>query len=268
MNRISCVIPVKNRREMVLQAIESALKQKGVDIEVIVVDDGSTDNTLQKVRDNFPRITTVKSASAGPGQARNLGVEASSGDVIMFLDSDDLWYENHCRLLLNAMESGSEAAYGITKNLDILSDSTFLIPQDPEAPSGNCFSALLRWCCMVPSSFAVTRSAFETAGGFQKGLLGEDWFFFLCLARRFPFAFVQEVITLRRLHADNLCRKAFSTSSAGRLIKGLQKTAVDAGCRTEEISRLQKVLELTEKEGETWQSVQDWYMSLKWHGLI
>ena len=80
---------------MVLEAIESIRRQRFFRLEIIVVDDGSTDNTLAEVNSQFPGIITIRLNGAGPGQARNAGAAMATGDILMFLDSDDLWLENH-----------------------------------------------------------------------------------------------------------------------------------------------------------------------------
>lgn len=89
----SVVIPTWNRRTLVGEAIESTLDQAGVEVEVIVVDDGSTDGTAEMLVDRFgSRIVLVRLASRqGPARARNAGLERASGEWIGFLDSDDLW---------------------------------------------------------------------------------------------------------------------------------------------------------------------------------
>ena len=268
MTRVSCIVPVRDRKELVCQAIESALAQQHTEMEIVVVDDGSVDGTFHRVSRRFPGITVLRAKGLGPGRARNYGVQASSGQVLMFLDSDDLWCKNHCRLLLNALEGGIPVSYGVTRNMDLVNGSEFYIPDRQDGPSGDCFDALLRWCFMVPSSFAVTRKAFLAAGGFGHGSIGEDWSLFLRLSRLYPIAFVPEVVTIRRLHEKSLCCQSFSRGKALDMIKMLQETAVKAGCIPREISRLQMVFELTERQGEKWLSVQDWYIGLKMHNLI
>ncbi len=270
MTDVSCIIPVKNRKDMVLRAIESALKQRGVNIEVIVVDDGSTDGSPGNVQKHFPGVRLITCLeSRGPGPARNLGAGAASGRVLMFLDSDDLWLEDHCRLLLAEMEnSGFPAAYGVTETLDEATGQVFHVPERGTGPSGNIFEDLLRWCHLVPSAFAVTKEAFFAAGGFEDVTLGEDWCLFLRLSKKVPFAFVSQVITLRKLHPGSLCCKEFSVKNAVALLNRLRETAAECCSSREPVTRLEKLLHVTEKEGETCRNVQEWYMTLKRRGLV
>jgi len=266
---ISCIIPVRNRKGLVLSAIESAIRQDVPELEIVVVDDGSTDGTPSEIHRHFPEITLLrKRQGSGPGDARNIGVMASQGRILMFLDSDDIWLENHCSLLMERLESGFQAAFGVTENEDTIKGTKFLIPEHGATRPCCMFSALLRWCFMVPSSFAVTREAFMTVGGFTLFSPGEDWLFFLELARRFPFGFVQQTITWRRLHPDSLCLKAFDKSKATAIMLRLKEATPGIGCRDNHILRMEKILDLITKDGDKWQSVQDWYTTLKRHNLI
>ncbi len=266
---VSCIIPVRNRKEMVSHAIESVLGQEMPQLEIIVVDDASSDGTPDEITRLFPWIKVIRNARClGPGPSRNIGVEASHGRIIMFLDSDDIWYGHHCTALMNALDSGFQAAYGVTENWNLLDNSVFLIPETGPMCSDNCFHSLLTWCFMVPSSFALTRKAFMEVHGFDSFTPGEDWLFFLKLARKFRFAAVTETITLRRLHKDSLSCAAFDSSAATDMLSRVRDMAENAGCGPEEISRIDSILNFTERHYGKWKNVQDWYMSLKRHGLI
>ncbi len=269
MKEVSCIIPVRDRKEMVLKAVESVLYQADADIEIIVVDDGSRDGSGREVKRHFPQVRLLKtSTTLGPGPARNLGARAASGRVLMFLDSDDTWLENHSRLLLQVMkDSGYPAAYGIAENFNRTGGPVFYIPEQADAPTGYVFEELLRWCFLVPSAFAVSKKAFFFAGGFDRGILGEDWLFFLKLAGNVPFAFVPEIITLRNLHRGSLCCRAFSASRAAALVNMLKQEAQKAQCSREMITRLENMLHITEKDGKKCRNVQEWYMILKGQGL-
>src|SRR5687767_8482749 len=89
----STIIPVHNRAALVAEALDSVLKQEFTDQEIIVVDDGSTDDTPEVLASYGTDVTVIrKTKNEGPGSARNLGVEHASGDYIAFLDSDDIWF--------------------------------------------------------------------------------------------------------------------------------------------------------------------------------
>lgn len=194
---------------MVAAAVASVLAQRGCGqkIEIVVVDDGSVDGTSRLLAARFPGLKLVRLPGLGPGAARNAGVAAAGGEVIMFLDSDDHWRPDHVRRLLACLAEGFQMAYGVTRTQDQLGGGTFLIPEAEQVCRQSCFDRLLRWCFLVPSAVAVTRRAFDRVGGFSHAGLGEDWGFFLQLAQYYDFAFAgPEVITERRLHAGSLCR--------------------------------------------------------------
>lgn len=90
----SVIIPTFNRCTLLLQAIDSVLLQAHQAIEIIVVDDGSTDNTAKMLKERYPQVLYFYQENKGPAAARNIGIMHSKGDYIAFLDSDDLWFKN------------------------------------------------------------------------------------------------------------------------------------------------------------------------------
>lgn len=105
---ISVIIPVYNREGFLCKCIESVLSQKNVSLEIILVDDGSTDNSLAICRsysEKYPFVKVIHQENSGIGAARNTGLDAASGDCIFFLDSDDCLQEDSLAPLLEALES-------------------------------------------------------------------------------------------------------------------------------------------------------------------
>ncbi|MGQ9812406.1 MAG: glycosyltransferase family 2 protein, partial [Dissulfurimicrobium sp.] len=228
---ISCIIPTKDRKALVLRAIESALNQSEAVSEVIVVDDGSTDGTSPAIRERFPKVKVVNTGGVGPGLARNKGVSVAQGEFLMFLDSDDQWLSNHTSALMPIIGKGYHVAYGITKNFDTISrpETEFFIPDHGCEIQGDCFKALVKWCFLVPSSVCVTREAFERAGGFEDGVLGEDWVFFIRLSAMFPFGFAPEIITIRTLHSEGLCHISGQHENILNVLRMVAKAAMESG---------------------------------------
>jgi glycosyltransferase involved in cell wall biosynthesis len=102
---ISVVIPVFNAARYIAQAIDSVLNQTLPPDEIVVVDDGSTDATADEVRRYQPRVAYFSQSNQGPGAARNLGMRESKGDLIAFLDADDLWLPEKLRLQKAALDA-------------------------------------------------------------------------------------------------------------------------------------------------------------------
>ena len=88
---VSVIIPTYNRAKTVRNAIDSVLQQTYKNIEIIVIDDGSSDNTAQVLESYRNKVQIIQQENAGPSVARNRGIEIANGDIFCFLDSDDLW---------------------------------------------------------------------------------------------------------------------------------------------------------------------------------
>jgi len=254
---------------MVLEAVESILQQTCDALEIIVVDDGSTDNTHDAVREMFPEVRLVRLDGQGPAQARNAGVAASGGDIIMFLDSDDLWLKDHVWRLMDVLDRGFQVAYGVTKNRDEIRDDSFFIPDSAEMMEGDCFDPLTKWCFLVPSSVAVSREAFMAVNGFDNVDCGEDWTFFLKLAARYPFGCAGPApITLRRLHRGSLCflndrQKLLAMIS--QVFNLLEKEPRATAAQRDHFRMLH---EWTTANMNQWSTVQDWYIEMQREKII
>ncbi len=265
--RISCVIPTKNRPEMTCRAIASVAAQDTPVSEIIVVDDGSTDHTVALVAARFPEVRLLQRSGLGPGLARNAGVADACGEVVMFLDSDDVWLEGHVASLVRTLARGYSVAYGVTRNSDQVGGGEFLVPVPGMALEGHCLAGLARWCFLLPSAMAVETEAFAAVGGFGGGELGEDWSFFIRLARRFSFGFCgEEPITLRYLHHGSLCNCA-DNERLGTLLTSIALALSETGATSEDVSRFQALADWTRRQGD-WQTIQQWYISLKQEALI
>lgn len=265
--RISCVIPTKNRAEMTCRAIASVVAQDVPVSEIIVVDDGSTDNTFSHVAARFSEVRLLKCSGLGPGLARNAGVSAACGEVVMFLDSDDVWLPGHVSSLVQTLARGFSAAYGVTKNYDQIDGGEFFIPEPRLAIEGYCLAALARWCFLVPSAMAVKTEAFAAVGGFGGEELGEDWSFFIRLAHRFPFGFCgEEPITLRHLHGSSLCNCVDRERLEG-LLASVSLALAETEASSEDVGRFQALAEWSRQQGD-WQTIQQWYISLKQEEFI
>lgn len=111
---VSVVIPTKNRKELTVRAIESVLKQESVNIEVIVVNDGSTDGTGELLKERYPHIKLINNTfSLGGAKSRNIGAESATAEYIAFLDSDDEWLPNHLISKLDFLKKNqADGVYG------------------------------------------------------------------------------------------------------------------------------------------------------------
>jgi glycosyltransferase involved in cell wall biosynthesis len=254
---------------MVLQALESITQQQWNGLEVIVVDDGSSDNTCPEVIANFPDVQLILLDGMGPGKARNAGADAAQGDYLMFLDSDDLWLDGHIEKLMEVLNYGFEVAYGTTSTIDEINGGQFLIPENGSGLEGDCFNEMLRWCFMVPSATALSRKAFQSVGGFCDAQYGEDWTFFTRLAAQYPFGFAgPEPITLRRLHAGSLCFLADGQKPLAIIRQMLTVVKNEPRATNADQRRFMMLEEWTSRNAGRWSTIQEWYQSMLQEDII
>jgi hypothetical protein len=167
----SVVIPSYNRKEVIAATLDSVLAANSDDIEVIVVDDGSTDGTLELLANYERYITILRQPNAGPGAARNLGAKHARGDYLAFLDSDDLWFPWTAETYATVVEETGRPAF-IAGTPLIFTKEEDLANVMPEPMRYLQFADYLasgdEWRWFSASSFVVRRDVFDHAGGFKE----------------------------------------------------------------------------------------------------
>lgn len=182
-NLVSTIIPVRNRPGMVVESIESVLQQTHSSIEIIVVDDGSTDNTVDVIESYVRRlpgtVRLIRSSFSGrgPGPVREEGRKSARGEFIQYLDSDDLLLPKKFELQISALRNHPECdiAYGWSREF-----STGESPKDtPYKWTGRKFDALFpallvdRWWCTATPLY--TRRIVDKIGAWPSFRWGQDW---------------------------------------------------------------------------------------------
>lgn len=203
---ISVVIPTHNYGRFIAAAILSALEQTEQPLEIIVVDDGSTDETAAVVGEFGERVKYIWQGNAGVSAARNRGVAESVGEFIAFLDADDVWEPTKLEKQLAICESDPEVGlvHCGMREFDGESGETIAVHLDGQA--GWLAQELLLWerptIIGHGTSIIITRTAFLRAGGFDTRLkCGEDWDFCYRVARMFKVGFVPEPLVNYRSHS-------------------------------------------------------------------
>ena len=188
MSSISVIIPAYNRAHLIGETLRSLLLQTRPAEEVIVVDDGSTDETAAVAAAFGPPVKVIRQTNAGPGAARNTGFRNSCGEFIHFFDSDDLAAPNKQAVQLSALEStGADIAYGpwLKGRFSGMAfyPSNLVLQQTGLPRESDLIKALLTNWSVVPHAALFRRAIVEKAGGFPEDLLGtEDQHLFLnCL---------------------------------------------------------------------------------------
>jgi len=203
--RVSCVIPTRNRWSL-LQAALASVRAAGVDgVEIIVVDDGSTDLTAE-YGPQLPGVRYLRGPCRGASAARNAGAAAATGEWLAFLDDDDEWLPGKLgRQLTWLEEMGGQ--FGATGILVAESDGTRKARPGP--PSGQVpWGRLLEANLVCTASVVMRRALFESVGGFDESLLrAEDWDLWLRAALQSSLYHLAEPWTVYHEHgSDKLCR--------------------------------------------------------------
>ena len=212
---ISVIIPTYNRASFVEEAIQSVLVQDffirnaSIPFELLVIDDGSTDNTKEVVRSFGDKVKYHFQEHKGVSAARNLGLELTQGDYLAFLDSDDLWKKEKMSTQMSFMKSFPIAKVCYTEETWIRR-GVFVNPQKKHQKySGWIFDKVLPICLLSLSSALFKREVFEEIGKFDEELPAcEDYDFGIRLALKYPVYLLQKPLIIKRGgHSDQLSRK-------------------------------------------------------------
>jgi len=198
---VSVIIPNYNHARYLGDAIQSVLDQLYRHVEIIVVDDGSSDNSREVV-DNFgSRIKSIWQRNQGLSAARNAGIQASNGDFIGVLDADDLYDPNYLSTLVPMLEA-DPGAYGIYCGYRFVDHQNRSLPQIEarDIPDGKLYDALLDGNFLVPESVLVRRQCYEKTNLFDDSLTAcEDWDMWLRLSKKYRFIGTDQILTRHRV---------------------------------------------------------------------
>ena len=230
--KISVVIPCFNAERYIAAAVRSVLAQDWSDLEVIVVDDGSSDRSAELVRDTFPEVTLLRQTNQGVAAARNLGIRHSQGDWIAFLDADDIWLPGKLQAqwqMLSAQPTARMAysAWQVWSSTEpspspeyvdeVLSQSGDL--DRWAGPSGWIYPQLLLDCEVWTSTVLSHRSLFEEVGLFDTALrIGEDYDLWLRASRVTAILRVPRPYALYRKHPASATTAVPETNYKGLVV--------------------------------------------------
>ena len=205
---VSVVIPAHNKGSTIIPAIESVLHQTFSDLEIIVVDDGSTDDTRDRVKGFRHRVRYIHQERAGVSAARNRGIEESRGEFVSFLDGDDLWLPRKLELQLAALKRETHinavqcSAYLVNNSLKVV-DARLCSPAQDTLLDFLLFRNLPGF----GSTLLARRSCIEALGGFGTDLvILEDWDMACRLARSGALRSLPDFLVLYRQHPGNRSR--------------------------------------------------------------
>jgi len=258
---VSVVIPTHNRRQIIGKAVRSALAQTYPHLEVVVADDGSTDDTRTVIESFGPRVRYVRQANAGVSAARNFGMRHARGEFIAFLDSDDAWHPWKIEAQVAALRRYRDAGlawtdmaaidgadkvveerylrrmYSVYQDIDItrlltkgvaLSELSEAVPdalQSAPVLYGDLSSAILLGNLIHTSTVLFRRSWCQRTGGFDESYerAGEDYEFYIRLTSAGPVVFIDAPSTLYRIGvADQLTAPAMMLEIARNNLRAIQ----------------------------------------------
>jgi glycosyltransferase involved in cell wall biosynthesis len=218
---ISIIIPTYNGEKTIRQTVDSALSQTFADFELIVIDDGSTDATLEilsQIDDPRAKVFPYPNAGVGgPAVSRNRGLRHATGEYIAFLDQDDLWVPGKLEAQLKALRDNPQAAIAYSWLDYIDEEGRFLDTGSRATASGDVYERLLADCFIITSSNPlIRRQVLEEVGGLDESMnLAEDLDLCLRIAARYHFVCVPAVHVLYRVTANSTSANVQAVRRAG-----------------------------------------------------
>jgi glycosyltransferase involved in cell wall biosynthesis len=219
---ISVIIPAYNAEKTIKKTIESVLKQTFSDFELIVVNDGSQDSTLEVVSNiSDPRIKVFSYAHTSANPTRNRGFSHSVGEFIAFLDADDLWTSDKLEAQLRALQTNPQAAVAYSWTDFIDESDKFLRIASHLTENGNVYAKLLLTCFVVSGSNPlIRRQAFIEVGGFDESLAAsQDFDLYLRLAARYEYVAVPSPQVLYRISSNSMSTNSRRHETTSLLVR-------------------------------------------------
>jgi glycosyltransferase involved in cell wall biosynthesis len=261
---ISVVIPTFNRASIIRKTIDNVFEQSYERIEVVIVDDGSTDDTQSVLETYGDRIRLITQKNSGPAVARNRGAEAAKGEIIAFQDSDDLWnpmkLERQVALLTKYGKKVPcclcNASMGKYRGRELTSfDDSLIRPTNPQGLWTNVLEVLATRFVLFNQTVAVWRETFMRIGGFRDDLrYMEDYDLPLRLAFEGPWALISEPLVIyQRGTAESFSERALSDQivlreCAVKIFEHTLSKAEEAGCQERGRRLLQQRLYLLRRQ--------------------
>jgi glycosyltransferase involved in cell wall biosynthesis len=210
MPQVSVIIPTYNRANLISKAIDSVLAQTFTDYEIIVVDDGSNDDTQVVLTKYQDKLRVIAQENKGEGEARNTGIRSAKGDYLAFLDSDDLWFPNKLAEQMEKLKHSPEtlwsfcdAYYFNDSNGNILFSFSAIA-----SPFEGFIHRRLLLCDFIPSpTVVIHRSIFSKVGYFSTAPIAADWDMWLRIASKFPIARIPKPLAGYRIHENMISNR-------------------------------------------------------------
>ena len=205
---ISVIIPTFNRRHTLQRAINSVLNQTFKPVEIIVVDDGSTDDTDEWLQLHYPSIKLISQSNCGVSSARNKGIQHAQKDWISLLDSDDEWLEYKLAKQVNLLLKNPNILFCHTDEIWVRNGVRVNQGKKHQKYGGMIFENCLDMCRISPSSSLFHRSLLDDVGFFEEELkVCEDYDLWLRITAKYPVLYLDEPLIIKYGgHKDQLSK--------------------------------------------------------------
>lgn len=225
---VSVILPTFNRAWTLADAVDSVLSQDYPFIELIVIDDGSTDDTPQLLDRFKKKITLIRQENKGVSAARNAGIKKSRGTLIALLDSDDIWDRKKISCQVDFFDENPDAMICQTEEIWIRKGRRVNPGKKHKKPSGQIFEPSLERCLVSPSAVMMRKRLFGRVGFFNETFtVCEDYDLWLRISAALPVFLINKPYTTRRGgHPDQLSR--FHSQDKFRIASLMQ--LIDGGC--------------------------------------
>jgi glycosyltransferase involved in cell wall biosynthesis len=273
MHNISVIIPTYNRCDCLVRALRSVFCQTLLPDQVIVIDDGSEDETRVLIARYFPQVIYHYQSNQGVSAARNKGLQLASHEWIAFLDSDDEWLPDKLQVQLEALKQDPANRVCHTEEVWVRRGKRVNQMAKHQKRGGRIFTHCLPICAMSPSSIMIHRSVFEQTGEFDEQLPAcEDYDLWLRITARYPVLFIEKAQIIKYGgHEDQLSMRYWGMDRFRiyALEKILNSGILQASDRAAAIVMLQKKCSIYREgalkrkkfsEAETYQQIAKRYM--------
>jgi len=210
--KISVIIPTFNRAHTLKRCLDSVLNQTYPPTEIIVVDDGSTDNTEELLKDYEGKIIVHKIENSGVSAARNYAIERCSGDWLALLDSDDEWLPNRLQEQVDYLKIFPNIKLVHGEEIWVRNGKRVNPKKIHKKSGGYIYQNCLPLCCISPSASLLKKEVLEEFGGFDESFpVCEDYDLWLKITSKYEVGFIKTpIITKYGGHEDQLSRKYFA----------------------------------------------------------
>ncbi len=206
---VSVIIPTFNRATWLSGAINSVLDQTFKNYELLVIDDGSNDNTREIVASFEGHVRYLFQSNSGPSAARNTGIKETKAELLAFLDSDDRWLKNKLQVQVDLMMNNPNTKICYTDEIWIRHGKRVNPKKIHQKYSGWIYKKCLPLCIISPSSVMIHKEVFDKVGFFDESLfVCEDYELWLRISRYYPITFINKPLIIKNGgHADQLSHR-------------------------------------------------------------